>query len=96
VSDALWLPFAKLLDWRAMTMLDTSCNPHALAAAVASFDLGVARAELARIARMFTFNFTIEYIMDHVHHKAARPADLAHPFSGATVRASSACAWGGW
>jgi hypothetical protein len=61
-SDTLWLPLQELMNWTEVAVLDTTCDPAAVAVAAAAAPAEQMAARLPQVAGMFTYNFVVNYI----------------------------------
>ncbi len=62
-EEEKWLPFEDLIDWNEIAIIVESRDIDSIAAKIAEADLPRMQAALAKHSHMFTYDFTVQYIL---------------------------------
>ena len=63
-----WLPYQELVDWNSLAIIAEASDIASLTSLIQAANISLMQEALKAHKHMFTYNFTIQYIKDHVSH----------------------------
>ena len=63
-----WLPFQEIIDWNLFAVVVEGAELSNVRQKIREADSSAMRAELLKHKHMFTYNYTIQYIINHASH----------------------------
>ena len=67
-EEQKWLPFEEIVDWNSFAIVVEASELSSLKEKIKSANVSAMQAQLLRHKHMFTYNFTVQYIVHHVSH----------------------------
>ena len=63
-----WLPYQELINWESFAIITEGSDIASLGDKIRAADTAAMQAALNKYKHMFTYNFTVQYIQNHISH----------------------------